>query len=98
MLVNHGNCIGDELCRVSVAILEMGDLLLLVAQLVDQAFPQVAAGNPGRIHLPHYFTGFGEIGPLKAWRISVPRRWRIRRWRRHACMLRGVTVSCCLRV
>src|SRR5438445_8915134 len=83
MLVNNGNRIVDDLSRgFSMVVFQMWNLLLLVSQLVQQAVTQVAAGNSRRIHLSHYFDGFGEIRAIKAWLIRGPRRRRICRWRR----------------
>src|SRR5438128_1138021 len=73
----------DDLSRgFSMVVFQMWNLLLLVSQLVQQAVTQVAAGNSRRIHLSHYFDGFGEIRAIKAWLIRGPRRRRICRWRR----------------
>ena len=66
MLVNDGDRVCKHLCRgLAVSILVRGKLRLMVAQLIQQAIAQVAAGHAGRIHLAHQLQGFMQIGKLK---------------------------------
>ena len=68
MLVDDGDGVGEKLRRAVPAVLQVvpvlvqGQLLLVVAQLVEQAIAQIAAGDPGRIQLADDFEGFVQIG------------------------------------
>ena len=71
MLVHHSNCIGDHPSGgLSVTVLELRELLLVVAQLIEQALAQIAAGDAWRIHLANYFESFAEVAPVEAGLVS----------------------------
>ena len=65
MLVHDGNRVGQNLRGgLAVSILVRGQLRLVIAQLIEQAIAQVAAGDSRRIHLAHQFQGFVQIVQL----------------------------------
>ena len=68
MLVHHGNRVRElpaqwpRRCRSCAA----ASCCLVVAQLIEQAFAQVAACHSRRIHLAHDVQGFVQICQRKA--------------------------------
>ena len=85
VLVDDGNGIQQNLCGAIdglVAILMERELLLVIAQLAEQAFAKIAATHTRRIKLANDFESFLEIGGgesggiNRAWRCGVRgRRW-----------------------
>ena len=66
MLIHDGDRIGENLRGgLAVPIFLRGELRLVVAQLIEQAIPQVAAGNSGWIHLAHQFEGLVQISQIE---------------------------------
>src|ERR1700716_99609 len=87
MLIYDRDRIGKHLrSGFTVAVLVGGQLLLVVAPLIEQTIAQVAAGDSGRIHLAHQVESFMEIFQVEAGlkrglnRLSPGTRI----WRRHA--------------
>ena len=62
MLVDDGHGVGKNLAAVAVAVLVQRQLRLVIAQLVEQAIAQIAAGDAGRIQLADQLQGFVQIG------------------------------------
>ena len=57
----------DRTCAVAspLPFFVRRELRLVIAQLVEQAIAQVAAGDSGRIHLAHQIEGLVQILQLK---------------------------------
>ena len=82
MLVDDGHRILQDLRR-AVAVLVQRELRLVIAELVQQAVAQVAAGHARRVQLTHYFQSFLQIGGSEVWLVS--RRGRARFGRGSDC-------------
>src|SRR5437879_1843003 len=66
VLVDYRDCIVKQLCRgLAIAVFVQRELLLVIAQLIEQAFAKIAAANPRRIQLPDHFESFAQIGSIK---------------------------------
>src|SRR5208282_5989411 len=74
MLIDYGNRIAHNRLGQGIAVRVQLQLLQMVAQLIEQAFPQVATGYAWRIDLAHYFQRFVQIGDREIY-IRSPR-WR----------------------
>src|SRR5437016_1939933 len=66
VLVDYRDCIVKQLCRgLAIAVFVQRELLLVIAQLIEQAFAKIAAANPRRIQLPDHFESFAQIGSIE---------------------------------
>jgi hypothetical protein len=53
-----------------VAVSVLRELLLVVAQLMEQAFAEIAAAYAGWIQLADYFESFLEIDQFEIWFVG----------------------------
>src|SRR5437899_1293282 len=96
VLVDYRDCIVKQLCRgLAIAVFVQRELLLVIAQLIEQAFAKIAAANPRRIQLPDHFESFAQIGSIEIRHKC----WRGRSRRCCACLVlwdcRWLSYRCC---
>src|SRR5579864_9042609 len=76
MLIDDGDRVGENLGRgFPVAVLVQLVLLLVIAQLIEQALAKIAASNSRWVKLPYHFKGFVKIGDGEAGRKHRMRNW-----------------------
>src|SRR5579863_8209694 len=76
MLIDDGNRVGEGLGNgFSIAVLLQLVLLLVIAQLVEQALTKITASYSRWVKLPYYFNGFVEIGDGEVGREHWMRGW-----------------------
>src|SRR5262249_46581583 len=92
----NGDGIVENLFGSAIAVLVLGELLLVEVQLAQEALAQVAASDTGRIHLANQFYGLVKLLEVKAywgyrWNWSRGRpgldRWRLRGSRNCSCRI-----------
>src|SRR5260370_12250405 len=85
MLIDDGNRVSHDLPGQGTTVSVQMQLLQMVAQLIEQAFAQVATGDARRIELAHNFQRLVQVGDGKVYGRNPGWRCRCPHCRRSGC-------------